>query len=176
MADKHVEILSNLIKAVSNVADRGTSSESNRDESSSASVEETIRRLFPSTEVTGSINTTSTVEARESTARRSSESSRERNENMDRQPIAIIPRFVPSNNYRPKAGKKAKSSSSKAPKKQRCDERTSVKDVNLLRGPKCAKRCCQCGTVCSGIHNNHRVLSVNDRGRDTANLTGKIAV
>ncbi|CAB4038980.1 PREDICTED: uncharacterized protein LOC107339408 isoform X2, partial [Paramuricea clavata] len=53
MADKHMQILANLIKAVTNVADRGTSQESNiegSEGSSSVSVEETIKRLFPSTE------------------------------------------------------------------------------------------------------------------------------
>ena len=58
--------------------------------------------------------------------------------------MAGIARFNPRNTYRPKSGKKAKSSSSQAPKRQRSkssdtshsSERKSVKDVILLPGPR----------------------------------------
>ena len=134
VAAKHMQILANLIKAVNNVADRGTSHESNSEGSNTASVEETIKRLFPSTEGRSANTTRNTVPARERC------SSEQRNENPDRHPVASIARFNPSNVYRPKAGKRAKSSSSKDPKKQRGKasdtERKSVKDVILLPGPK----------------------------------------
>ena len=100
MADKHMQILANLIKAVNNVADRRTSHESNSEGSSTATVEETIKRLFPSTEGRSANTTRNTVpEARES------RSSEQRNENLDRHPVASIAHFNPSNVYRPKAGK-----------------------------------------------------------------------
>lgn len=135
MADKHMQIVCNLIKAVTNVADRGTSS--NNQGSSSISVEETIKRLFPSTQ--GGQGTNATT-PRNTVLRDQSAVEQERNENPDRLTVASIARFNPSTVYRPKAGKRAKSSSSKAPKKQRTKasgtERKSVKDVILLPGPK----------------------------------------
>ena len=53
MADKQLQILANLIKAVSNVAERGApqpESTQNNGEDSTATVEDAIKRLFPSTE------------------------------------------------------------------------------------------------------------------------------
>ena len=53
MAEKHMQILTNLIKAVSNVTDlnfsKTTSSVSNSNEET-PDVESTIKRLFPSTD------------------------------------------------------------------------------------------------------------------------------
>ncbi|CAB3987907.1 G2 M phase-specific E3 ubiquitin- ligase-like [Paramuricea clavata] len=147
MADKHMQILANLIKAVTNVADRGTSQESNiegSEGSSSVSVEETIKRLFPSTEGGQGANATKNTVLGERAVEQ------ERNENPDRHTVASIVRFNPSTVYRPKAGKRAKSSSSKAPKKSSSSkaqnqnhqrtkaseaERKSAKDVILLPGP-----------------------------------------
>ena len=141
MADKHMQILSNLIKAVSNVAERGSSRSgggfSSSDETST-SVENSIKRLFPSTDQTAKFSQ-GTV-PNQANARETNDSDEEGNEMPDRQRVSNITHFNPNSIYRPKSGKRAKSSTSKAPKKQRntntATERKCVKDVILLPGPK----------------------------------------
>ena len=87
-------------------------------------VEETIKRLFPSTEGGQGANATKNTVLAERAVEQ------ERNENPDRHTVASILRFNPSTVYRPKAGKRAKSSSSKAPKKQRT--KASEADIRFL--------------------------------------------
>ena len=142
MAEKHMQILTNLIKAVSNVTDlsssRMTSSVSNNNEET-ADVESAIKRLFPSTD-----QATHATVSNQSKAHKNGESSygSHAEEGIpDRRPVFNVARFNPNFVYKPKSAKRAKSSASKAPiaKKQRNTtasiERKSVKDVILLPGP-----------------------------------------
>ena len=143
MAEKHMQILTNLIKAVTNVTDlsssRTTSNVSNSNEETSG-VESAIKRLFPSTDQATHATVSNQSKARENGE--SSYGSHFEEGIPDRRPVSNITRFDPNSVYKPKSAKRAKSSTSKAPnaKKQRnttaSNERKSVKDVILLPGPK----------------------------------------
>ena len=115
-----MQILTNLIKAVSNVAKHGTPQPESTQYSggdSTASVEDAIKRLFPSTEGQSQRNIQQGQLGELNAPDYSITSTDERNA-PDRHHVADITRFNPRNTYRPKSGKKAKSSSSQAPKRQ----------------------------------------------------------
>ena len=94
MAEKHMQILTNLIKAVSNVTDlsssRTTSSVSNSNEET-PNVESAIKRIFPSTD-----QATHATVSNQSKARENGESnygSHVEEEIPDRRPISHVTRF-----------------------------------------------------------------------------------
>ena len=139
MANRQVQILSNLIKAVSNVAESGaapSTSHGLNSEQSNTSVEEAIRRLFPSTASTSQTGNLTTENGPSSRTRENHNvNGNAVGENSDRNTG-----FNPSNVYIPSGKKRAKSFSSKASKKKSAKvsqtERKLLKDVILLPGPK----------------------------------------
>ena len=140
MAEKHMQILTNLIKAVSNVTDlssstsRTTSSVSNSNEET-PDVESAIKRLFPSTD-----ETTHATVSNQSKARENGESnygSHVEDGIPDRRPVSNITRFNPNSVYRPKSAKAAKSSTSKAPivkKVSYCNTTASIEMKSVKLG------------------------------------------
>jgi hypothetical protein len=107
-------------------------------EQSNTSVEEAIRRLFPSTASTSQTGNLTTENGPSSRTRENHNVNVNGNamgENSDRNTG-----FNPSNVYIPSGKKRAKSFSSKASKKKSAKvsqtERKSLKDVILLPGPK----------------------------------------
>ena len=144
MAEKHMQILTNLIKAVTNVTDlsssRTTNNVSNSNEETSG-VESAIKRLFPSTDQATHATVSNQCKARENGE--SSYGSHVEEGIPDRRPVSNITRFDPNSVYKPKSAKRAKSrqpQKHQLQKKQRNTtgsiERKSVKDVILLPGPK----------------------------------------
>ena len=109
MAERKIQILFNLIKAVSNIADRGSNTSSSTSENI-GNVNYTIRRLFPSigvaTQPTNILGRTKAQGVTNET-------------HVDRSHVGTIPRFNLNTIYRPKTEKRTKSTSSKPLKTER---------------------------------------------------------
>lgn len=126
--------LSNLVKAISSLQQSQQSSQNlectETTQNSTDNVEAAIRTLFPS------INTTEVTAASQNT---SSESVRENQTNVDsidRSIVGHCVRFHPSQNYQPRGKKRAKSTKANAKKTKHVEQRSTIKDVILLPGPK----------------------------------------
>ena len=137
MAEKHMHALSGLVKAISAFQQSSQNIEStvttqSSQNSTSNDVETAIRSLFPSTN-----GTAATVQ----NASSESESSRRDNQtnvvnSVDRQFVGQRARFQQSQNYQPRGKKRAKSTKVNAKKTKHVEQRSTIKDVILLPGPK----------------------------------------
>ena len=129
--------LSGLVKAISAFQQSSQNIEStvttqSLQNSTSNDVETAIRSLFPSTNGTAATVQNATSE---------SESSRRDNQtnvvnSVDRQFVGQRARFQPSQNYLPRGKKRAKSTKVNAKKTKHVEQRSTIKDVILLPGPK----------------------------------------
>ena len=100
MAENHMQILTNLIKAVSNVTDLSSSWTTNSDSNSNEEtpdVENTIKRLLPSTNQATHATVSNQSKARENG--KSNHGSHVEEGIPDRRPVSNITRFNPNSVY-----------------------------------------------------------------------------
>ena len=131
--------LSNLMKAISSFQQsqkgnqnlQSSETATNSSNSTHNNVEAAIRTLFPS--INGA------AEAAQNRSSESVESNRPDNEpiveSVDR-PVGHRQRFQPSQNNQPRGKKRAKSTKAPAKKNKHVGQRSTIKDVILLPGPK----------------------------------------